>query len=222
MSDLSLPFDGHYEYRSLRLTNPHQHGADVYALQTALLAFNLPVVRDGVYGNHTKRAVENYQKAAVGLTADGIAGFATQHDMGRRLAVKYGENAHLPVGIPLGHVENESGYLLGNYTARYANGTRDEGIVQRNTQYATSAEAFSVTNSLRAIVQKIEDYHAKYVSWGVEFPRNWRLACGSWNAPAWTDTLAKGGQLSQPNYDWIVAYIDRVTAYAAAAGWRTT
>ena len=38
-------------------------------------------------------------------------------------------------------------------------------------------------------------YHAKYRKEGVEDPRAWNLAQGSWNAPAWTDKLAMG-QLS--------------------------
>ena len=220
MSDLSLPFDGHYEYRSLRLVRGNaMHGADVYALQTGLRAEGQKLTLDGVFGTETEGCVRQYQKAR-GLVSDGIAGYATQHEIARRLSNKFGAAANLPLGIPLGHVENESGYLLGNYTARYPNGTRDEGVVQRNTQYAEPVDAFDVPDSLHVLVRKITDYHAKYVSWGVENPGSWRLACGAWNAPAWTDTLAKGGSLSQANYDWIAGYIDRVTAYAEHYGWQ--
>jgi peptidoglycan hydrolase-like protein with peptidoglycan-binding domain len=217
--DLSLPYDGYYEYRALRLVDGERmHGADVYALQTGLKLEGRTIQCDGIFGPSTSHVVRNYQ-AARGLTQDGIAGYATQREIARHQANKLGKAEGLPIGIPLGHVENESGYLLGNYTARYPNGTRDEGVVQRNTAYAKPADAFDVKNSLHVIVNRIRDYHAKYVSWGVEFPRSWRLACGAWNAPAWTDTLARGGTLSSDNYAWISAYIDRVTAYAAAGGW---
>lgn len=216
--DLSLPNVGGYRYRALRLTDPMQHGADVYALQTALVA-ELELELDGVLGKETSRRIADYQRAHYGLTVDGIAGGVTQRDIAWRIGRRLGVSYSLPTGVPYGHLERESSFLLGNYTAVYTEGTakgsRDEGVVQRNTRFASSLEAFTVPESIEVLCRRVHDYHAKYVSWGVADPRAWRLACGSWNAPAWTDTLARGGTLTDEQLAHITEYINDVTAYAA-------
>lgn len=65
--------------RLLKLKSPHMKGNDVKAVQKELLRRNYSVGNmgvDGAYGDATKKAVINFQKA-VGLAADGIVGEKT-------------------------------------------------------------------------------------------------------------------------------------------------
>jgi chitosanase len=65
-------------FRVLRVRTPLMQGDDVKELQEALAAKNLYAGKvDGVYGEITAASVTAFQKSA-GLTADGIAGLATQ------------------------------------------------------------------------------------------------------------------------------------------------
>ena len=146
------------------------------------------------------------------LLADGIAGTQTQSKLCAVLARRETEKRKFPKGIPYGHLEKESGCLFGNHTPPYSDGQRDCGVTQRNTNYATRLEAFDAADSLDTlcdrIAEKFEDYRGRQSE-----HRSWELACGSWNAPAWTDALAAGRPLADWQIDWIESYIDRVCAY---------
>lgn len=65
-------------FRVLRVRNPLMQGEDVEELQKALTEKKIYSGKvDGVYGEQTAAAVTAFQKVS-GLTADGIAGLATQ------------------------------------------------------------------------------------------------------------------------------------------------
>lgn len=215
---------GPYDFRPLKLRkrgNPPMEGWDVYALQTGLWGLDYSLGSsgiDGIFGKHTKSAVKAFQSWHGGLVVDGIAGGATQRALGEEYSKEAATEFVLPDGIPYGHLEKESGFLVGNHTPPYSNGSRDIGVAQRNTKYLTTGneyeEGFDVVGSVYELAWRTRAYYEKYKGWGVEEKRAWRLACGAWNAPAWTDTLAQGGTLSPVNYEWISGYIERVTAYA--------
>lgn len=223
MADLSLPFSDDWvashaagAFRPLRKRDPFMRGADVYALQTALHSHFGEITRDGIFGPQTSRVVEKVQQL-LGLVVDGIAGGVTQSTLAYNLAKSIGPVYALPEGVPLGHVQQESSGVLGQYTVLYmsgdAKGSRDEGVVQCNTRYYKPEVAFDAVAAIEALCKKVRAFHEKYRG-TVEDPRAWRLACGAWNAPAWTDALAKGQSLSDANRQTIEAYIDHVTAYA--------
>lgn len=207
---------GAYVYRPLKLTQERMKGWDVFALQTALTGIpgHADLDTDGIFGTHTKEAVTQFQAERDLDPVDGIAGIATQVAICQVLARQARKRYDLPNGCPYGHLEKESGCQLGNHTAPYPNGTRDCGVVQRNTQYATQRQAFDARGSVVELAATIEKHWKEYKSYGhVSNARAFELACGSWNAPAWTMTLAKGGQLSATNLAWIEGYMDRVTTY---------
>ena len=203
---------GPYVFRALRLRPPQMEGWDVYALQTALNATGADVSPDGVFGVGTDRAVISLQTER-GLEVDGVAGTATQAKLASILCRRANRRLSLPGGIPYGHAEHESSLWLGNHTAPYRNGSRDCGVVQRNTWYHPIDGAFDAPLSIDYLASYIADHHSKYAALGVADRRAWELACGSWNRPAWTDTLASGGTLPQADRTWIESYTDEVTAY---------
>lgn len=202
---------GAYRYRPLK---KGVEGWDVFSLQTGLAGTpgfdNLAI--DGVFGKQTDEAVRRFQGER-SLEVDGIAGIGTQTKLCRVLARQFRKGWQLPNGIPLGHVEAESGFQVGNHTAPYSNGSRDVGIVQRNSQYAPIERGFDAPESLMVLCGQIRTQWERYESWGVAKARALELACGSWNAPAWTDRLAWGDSLPDEHRASIEAYIDRVTKY---------
>lgn len=203
---------GAYLYRPLKRG---LRGWDVVALQTGLLGVGLGLPRygaDGYFGRETQKAVTNFQ-ASSALGVDGIAGIATQRSIGHQLALKAADHHDLPLGVPLGHVEKESGFQLGNYTAPYTNGSRDCGAVQRNTFYHPVESCFDTPYSIDLCAGYTAAKWAEYMARGVSEERALELACGAWNRPAWTDLLSRGGTLSPEASSWIEGYIDRVTTY---------
>jgi peptidoglycan hydrolase-like protein with peptidoglycan-binding domain len=168
---------------------------------------------DGVFGGMTDAAVRDYQHA-MALTVDGIAGIATQRSLAIREAANVTRHFQLPQGALKGQIEAESAFILGNHSPQY-NGFYDTGIAQRSSQYTPFIEGFHVIKSLDALGSRLRMNYNRYKSFGkiTNERRLWELAQGSWNAPSWTDTLAKGGTLSPANRQWIEDYIDRVTVY---------
>lgn len=201
--------DGAYLYRPLKLEKPFQTGWDVYALQTALKNLEL----DGVFGPMTHARTLVVQRD-LGLVVDGIAGPATQHAVVSSIAVPYRNIYKLPVNLLKGQIEKESGWLVGNHTAPYdGNGSRDIGIVQRNDRFAEWDQAFHVPESLEKIANHTRTKKNVYFDLVGNHTRAWQLAAGSWNAPAWTDRLARGETLLSHQEAHINAYIDRVTSF---------
>jgi hypothetical protein len=215
---------GAYRYRPLR---ERHTGWDVWALQTALHACGFPLVVDGLFGPRTDEAVRHYQ-AGESLVVDGIAGIATQRALGLELGGVAELRHGLPVGHMKGHLESECAWQLGNYTAPYANGTRDMGPVQDNLPKAPGAaiseadchRAFDVPAQVTRLATFIRTRYDGYWRGGSNphVPtrrRAWELGAGAWNRPAHADLLAagRGGALTPQQRAWLASYIERVTSY---------
>lgn len=198
---------GAYKYRPLKLND---RGWDVYALQTLLPG----LTRDGVFGPRTVGAVRDYQQRQ-GLLDDAIAGIVTQRSLVLYHVWPLQAALETPPGLLRGLVEKESGFQVGNHTAPYPDGARDLGVVQRNTNFATVKDGFDAIGSLGVLANKVDLSHSIYEGYGKikDQWRLWGLAAGSWNAPAWTDRLARGGTLTAEQSEHIEAYISRATVY---------
>ncbi len=230
-ADLTLWADDAYvsahaagAFRPLRLRNPWMHGADVYALQSCLHVHRAEVALDGKYGPQTDDAVEFVQQL-FHLVVDRVAGGVTQSTLTTALAKSMGPTYGLPAGVPLGHVQQESSGIPGNYGAEYtegpAKGTRDRGVVMENSgPFPDTARAFNAVAAIDTIGRAIKAKFEKYRPQVGADKRAWQLACGSWHQPGYTDLLAQGKPLSSnPNVNaelvaHIEDYIDRVTAFA--------
>lgn len=213
MENFPLP-QGAYKYRPLRKRTPELKGWDVYALQTALVAsgFKLPEHgADGHFGTETHRKVRRAQEV-FGLVVDGIAGVITQRSLAVSLLGK-AEGAHdLPAKLMYGQLEHESSFWLGNHSAARENGSRDCGVAQRNSQYTPIIDGFHAGKSITALARNLRDRYRAYRELGVEERRAYELASGSWNAPAWTDKIARG-EAKLTDYPTLAAYIASTTAY---------
>ncbi len=128
------------------------------------------------------------------------------------------QERRLPDGLLQGQVESESSYLVGNYTEPYENSTRDLGLVMLHK--AVTEENCRVAFDGPARVAQLANFlrtrHDLYYGQiGAKTHRRaWELAAGAWNAPAWADTLARGGTLKPEQLTHITEYIGRVTVYA--------
>lgn len=207
---------GAYVYRPLKKGDV---GNDVYALQTGLNVFADPdILPDGIFGDRTHQAVTRFQRNRK-LLADGIAGIITQRTIAIGIGNRVKQSIDLPDGLLKGVFEKESGFQLGNHTARYSNGTWDVGIVQRNTAFHDIADAFDAGDSIQYYAQRVRDKFDQYQTLNaLGAQRNWELAAGSWNRPSWTDLLAREryGALTPADRAWIEGYIDRVTSYVTS------
>lgn len=203
-----------YKYRPLRQVDEPISGWDVYALQTALnglSGLDVELSLDGEFGKLCDRAVKKYQRRN-DLLEDGIAGVITQ----RSIVLKYARTlrGELPRGLLKGQIEYESSFWLGNFSAARNDGTRDCGVAQRNTAYTLPIDGFDVPESIAALADQIAAKFHEYRDEGnVSRRRCWELAAGSWNAPAWTDRLARNIPISDGQRTHIENYITNVTAY---------
>jgi len=210
-------------FRSLKLSTPHLKGEDVYALQTALIeiGFELPQFgADGDLGDETAKAIVGAQ-TKFGLTPDGVAGPKTQTAIANLLGTVARKKYNIASGALYGQIQTESAFLLGNYSPLRDDNTYDAGVVQRNTKYTDPKEGFDAAKSIDKLASQIREYYDKYA--GVaDNHRRWQLAQGSWNAPAFTDYIAReegatkagpGARPSDANRAKIEAYMDSVSAY---------
>jgi hypothetical protein len=199
---------GSYKYRPLKRG---MSGWDVYALQTGL-----DTVADGAFGPKTELAVVRFQNEAK-LHPDGIAGILTQRSLALAIIFPLQRSLGTPPGLARGQVESESGYQLGNHTPLYSDDTRDVGVCQIHIAPTDDKlrTAFDMEHSIHRLLGQLKQRHDKYHGMvGAKTERRaWELAAGSWNAPAWTDRLARGETLPQQHKDHIEAYIDRATIY---------
>src|SRR3954463_11769117 len=176
-------------YRTLYLTSPLQRGEDVYALQTALNELQFEAGEaDGILGNQTVSAIRSAQKA-LGIMVDGKAGGGTQRELALALAEKVVPIVNIPLAAFRGQIELESGYRLGNYSARRPDGTYDAGVAQRNTQFTPPPDGFDVQKSIRVLGEVVRNHFQLFT--GLATRRRWALAQGAWNAPAFACYIAK-------------------------------
>lgn len=208
-------FDGYptYDrYRTLRLTEPMQRGADVYALQAAINhVAETALALDGILGQRTSRAIFLVQ-GQLGLAIDGKAGGLTQ----RGLALRIVSGAtDVPFNLVKGQLEHESGYRLGNYSPKRTDGSYDAGVAQRNTAYTSPRDGFHPVKSIVALEANTRHYYDLYASIEDE-RRRWGVAAGAWNAPAFANYLAEVKPWAVPGPTALAtfeAYIASVTAY---------
>lgn len=216
MLDFPLDPTG-YKYRPLRRLPEVQYGWDVYALQKGFEGV-LPgeaITADGYLGDETAELIWLYQSKKDKLVSDGIAGSATQRAICQDL-IRDEQTADLTLkrGGLFGQLERESGFILGNQSPMRPNGSADCGVVQMNDDLHTHVNAFDSPGAIHALAERTSTYFVKYKGYEkVGQDRCWALAQGAWNAPAWTDTLAKGGTLGPAASAHIEAYVSAVTAY---------
>lgn len=176
---------------------PVMSGNDVIGWQ-----YHLSVKADGVFGPRTAEATEAFQRT-MGLDADGIAGPASMKAAClQRIAAS---DSGTPPGLMKGMVEGESSYWVGAQSAVYfVKGIRkaDLGAFQFQT---TLSDEEAVRRALnlpegadRLGAWLIEGYDTYRPAAYVRRHRTpeklaWWLACGRWNAPAWTDIWAARG-----------------------------
>lgn len=117
--------------RLLYLRSPFFHGDDVRELQQRLntLGFNCGKL-DGVFGRMTERAVRDFQ-TNTGLPADGIAGEATLHAMGKlKIILETKSATSLPRKRP--RPFSSSAVFRQRVVAMVTSGQRDEGMGEAN------------------------------------------------------------------------------------------
>jgi peptidoglycan hydrolase-like protein with peptidoglycan-binding domain len=204
-----------YRFRGLK---KGVKGWDVVALQKGLLLLGYRLPRfgaDGDFGGETDEAVATFQKANR-LVVDGIAGIATQRQVGKKVIKLLAGGNPLIEEMATGQVEAECGWQLGNYTPPYPNGHRDLGPVQLNLDPTPEnlLKAFDPARIGDLIARYLKKHDEYYLKAGARTERQaWSLAAGSWNAPAWSDTLARGGTLRPEQVAHLSAYVARVTVY---------
>lgn len=172
-------------------------GNDVIALQEACGA-----EPDGVFGPRTDAGLRGLQ-SDLEIKVDGISGPGTERAF--CLATLLTVSKGIPPGLPRGIIEGESGYRLGAQSPTYVRSgvlKADLGAVQFSTAQDDEAAILRALNPREGIARlaahlrdkRAEYYDAAFVKRHRERDRiaGW-LACGSWNAPAWTDVWASRG-----------------------------
>jgi peptidoglycan hydrolase-like protein with peptidoglycan-binding domain len=185
-------YPSYSRYRALKVSTPLLNGEDVYALQLGLNfvgEFENDLTSDGWLGVKTGKAIEGAQRK-LGLHDDGVAGPATQGAIARRIAKEVRHAADLPQGLPIGQLAHESALILGNYSPIRSDGSYDAGLAQRNTNYHPAQAAFDPVSST-VLLGTVVRTHFEMYKGVTPLRRRWELACGSWNAPAFANYLAR-------------------------------
>lgn len=183
-------YPSYFWRRALHLTKPMLAGEDVYALQIAL-NFVVPeahLTTDGIFGKATAEALAMAQRL-LALDADGVAGPMTQRGLALRIGNAAKQQYPLVKGLPGGQMQHESGFFLGAYSPMRNDGSYDVGVTQRNTAHTPAQEGFDPVVSIRYLCKTVKEAYDRYSGVSDSLQR-WRLAAGSWNAPAYTNYLA--------------------------------
>ena len=217
-----------------------ESGWRAWALQRALVSLGRSITPDGEFGPQTLRHVKDFQENN-GLTADGIAGPATQG----ALVAKISHRVHdqfdgLPDGLLRGLGEAEGVNLLAAtnwFTPAGGTPGVDCGIVQWR-QYGPPFDqeklrkAFSVADSFRyasqILLNRIADYNRRRPS--LSDSTVLRIALLAHNAPFMAEQVVRNGKLSTPNAsatwtvkpggghythaEWMQVYPDKLMKYA--------
>lgn len=173
-------------------------GNDVVALQEACTLRQV----DGIFGEQTDRALRSLQ-SNLDVTVDGICGPGTERAF--CLYVISVSSGGLPQGLARGIIEGESGYRLGAQSPTYVRGgvvRADLGVVQFSTAEGDELgidRALDGAVAISRLCNHLREKRAQYYNSPFVFRHRERtriagwLACGSWNAPAWTDVWASRG-----------------------------
>lgn len=173
-------------------------GNDVIALQEACDLLE----RDGVFGKQTDQALRILQ-SRLGIAIDGVAGPATDRSYCLRRVSLHDDGT--PPGLARGIIEGESGYRLGAQSPTYVRNNEthaDVGAVQFSCAQSDEARILRSLNADQGIAilcQHLRDKRTEYFDAAFVKQHDQRtriagwLACGSWNAPAWTDVWSKKG-----------------------------
>jgi hypothetical protein len=81
-----------------------------------------------------------------------------------------------------------------------------------NDRFWSPEVAYNPPVAITKLANHLSAKYNEYKSLGNSETRSWQLAVGSWNAPAVTDTLARGGTVSTFWYTHINNYIWKATA----------
>ncbi len=143
----SLPAKTEYSYSQTKYGEVAHQGA--WAIQTTLYQINPELgaaFADGYYGDRTVQAVKSYQSRR-GLTADGVAGPATQ----KRMIVGWKNTAESSVavkeGLLDGFCELEGGWLLAPVNWSVAGGV-DVGAVQNRVYDLSGTTSWPLSNGV--------------------------------------------------------------------------
>lgn len=218
-----------YEYRTLKLgIDP---GYDVMALQTGL-----KVPSDGVFGPVTDKALKAFQEAErVAGGADGKGGPATQEALCLHLLWPYQQQYGVVPGLARGMMKGESNYYVGNQSAIYVlpsdpqkRKRADLGCCQFQTILTDDASVrqhFNMPKSIEELCRFLREGFDLYWRDGnnphvTSKELAWKLACGRWNAPAWTDEIASKGTDAVADYKvtHIMDYISTKVMYVTSWG----
>ena len=181
------------------------NGIHVWSLQKALTARGVAVGADGDFGPATLTAVKAWQKAK-GLTADGIAGPATQKSLVQTTVdARSAQAPRPPDKLLYGFAEGEGGWYLaavnwsvpggvdcGAFQRRvYVEDYGDDAVVERafNTSYQCDLLADALVDRFQAFLPRAG---TKDGTGGLSAnEKAWRLAALYHNYPSGADTLSK-------------------------------
>jgi hypothetical protein len=182
-------------------------GWPVYGLQAGLASRGAPIVPDGDFGPITQRETLAFQKRR-SLTADGIAGPATQMALALQVAASIDAESLpklVPWGLAASLIEGESGYALGAVNWSVPGGV-DCGLVQLRVyepyERGPLVQAYSPFRAITAALADISTRAANYLTRAAVAGRNdageyaVRLAVLAHNWPWAAEELAAGRALS--------------------------
>lgn len=196
-------------------------GEDVYALQKALNWLGAGLEVDGILGRKTGKAIWDVQPKLgfLGSQIDGRAGQKTQRGLVQAILAGHVDPTSKFFRLGVGAMERESLFILGNYSPPRPNQTYDAGVVQRNSQFHELKDAFDPVDSIALWVRTVKDAYArysatsKYRDTGYTYPdgiRRFKLAGGSWNAPAFANYYAGVEPDATPNEQGAEAFLDYI------------
>jgi hypothetical protein len=189
-----------------RVLKEGDKGWPTFALQRGLRTLGYDIAADGDFGPNTDAAVKRFQTTA-NLTADGIAGPATQSALVRRLdAFTHDANPALPGGLIRGFCETESGNALGAVNWSVAGGV-DCGVMQvrvygppygpRELRYAFAPGA-AMERTAADVLERYAQY--RRMTYASRRPREFAMRCAALahNWPYAAEQYARNGGLPNP------------------------
>lgn len=216
---MSLPVEPH---RSIPVAlRDGDTGWAVFALQRGLNTLSeVDIKADGDFGAATREAVKAFQRRS-GLDDDGIAGFATQSSLVRRLDdLTHDNNPALPNGIMQGFAQAEGGNNLGAVNWSVSNGV-DCGVMQIRVYGPPYGQvdlryAFAPGAAMQRTANDFLNRYAafRWLSYAsrqpVEFAKRCAAMAHNWPTEGGADHIARYGKCSNPagRCSWLPRYED--------------